>query len=103
MSLAPRSDACTTPASRSASAIAADPAVRAHASAMTIPTTSRIPKPRTIGTGESSSTRKPVAVASAAVAIVGALTDAARAIAGPAAVPDCVRRASSARDWNWIA
>ena len=50
---------------------AAKPAVSAHASAITMPTTSSAPNPRTIGTGESSSTRKPTAVASPALAIVG--------------------------------
>jgi len=76
-----------------------------QASAIAIPTSSRIPKSRTIGTGESWSTRKPAAVASAAVAIVGAPVAAARAIARSAGIqaPAWARRASSARDWNWIA
>ena len=58
------------PAARSA-ASAAKPAHSAQASASTMPTTSSRPKPRTIGTGERSSTRKPVAVATPAVRIVG--------------------------------
>ena len=43
-----------------------------------MPATSSAPKPRTIGTGDSSSTRKPTPVASAAVAITGTATRAAR-------------------------
>ena len=46
-----------------------------------MPTTSSTPKPRTIGTGDSSSTRNPAPVASAAVAMNG----------------------SGVRDWYWIA
>ena len=42
-----------------------------------MPTISSTPKPRTIGTGESSRARNPAAVASAAVAIVGAAAAAA--------------------------
>jgi len=50
---------------------AAKPAHRAHNSATAMPATSRAPKPRTIGTGDRSSTRKPTAVATPAVRIVG--------------------------------
>ena len=42
-----------------ASASAAVPSVSAHTSATAMPATSSRPKPRTIGTGESASTRKP--------------------------------------------
>ena len=49
---------------------AAVPALIARKNAIAMPATSRIPKPRTIGTGDSSSTRKPTPVASAAVPIV---------------------------------
>ncbi len=66
---------------RRASTSAAEPAVSAQTRATPIPTTSSRPKPWTIGTGESSRTRKPVAVASAAVAIVGAARPAAWATA----------------------
>ena len=67
-----------------------------------MPSTSSAPKPRTIGTGESSSTRKPTAVATPAVRIVGppaaaAAAAAARAVVRPRAY------ASSKRAWNWIA
>ena len=82
--------------------MAAKPAVSAQANASTIPITSRRPKPRTIGTGERSSTRKPVAVAAPAVAIVGAPSAAAR-VAAPAASPPGRARSSLNRDWNWIA
>ena len=54
-----------------ASDSAANPAVIAHANASPTPTTSSRPKPRTIGTGEMPSTRKPAAVAPQAVAIDG--------------------------------
>ena len=60
---------------------AAKPAVRAQASAMAMPSTSRPPKPRTIGTGDESSNRKPTPVARPAVAIVGPPTAAARSTA----------------------
>ncbi len=56
----------------------------AHSRETAIPTTSSRPKPRTIGTGDSWSTRKPTPVASAAVAIVGPPVAAARAIASRA-------------------
>ena len=58
-----------------------------------MPTTSSAPNPRTIGTGESWSTRKPTAVASAAVAIVGIASRAASGASPPA---------SSTRAWYWI-
>ena len=72
------------------------PPVSASANAIATPSTSSTPKPRTIGTGESSSTRKPAAVASAAVPIVGAATRAART--APRAVGG-----SAIRAWYWIA
>ena len=59
-----------------------------------MPTTSSAPNPRTIGTGESCSTRKPTPVASAAVAIVGPARRTARSASPPS---------SSTRAWNWIA
>ena len=67
-----------------------------------MPATSSTPNPRTIGTGESSSTRKPTAVASPAVAIVGTDVRAVRTAASPvpAAPP---RSSSSTRAWYWIA
>ena len=67
-----------------------------------MPTTTRAPKPRTIGTGDSSSTRKPTAVARPAVAIVGPPAAAALAAASrsSSAFP---RLSSSWRAWNWIA
>ena len=85
----------------------AEPAVSAHRKATAMPATSSRPKPRTIGTGESSSTRKPVAVASAAVAIAGAELAAAWPTArdaeiGPAPSRSASRRASWARAWNWM-
>ncbi len=58
-----------------------------------MPATSRTPKLRTIGTGDSSSTRKPTPVASAAVAMVGTAMRAVRS-ASPS---------SSTRAWYWIA
>ncbi len=64
-----------------------------------MPSTSRAPKPRTIGTGESRSTRKPTAVATPALMMVGPPARAA-STAGSAA-PFSV--ASSNRAWNWIA
>ena len=76
-SAAPRTDAPTTPKSRSPRASAAEPAVSAHRNATAMPATSSRPNPRTIGTGDSSSTRKPVPVASAAVPIAGAALAAA--------------------------
>ena len=68
-----------------------------------MPATSNSPNPWTIGTGDSSSTRNPVAVASAAVAIVGAARLVARATAAwaPPAPPSCTQ-ASWARAWNWM-
>jgi hypothetical protein len=64
-----------------------------------MPSTSSRPNPRTIGTGESSSTRNPVAVATPAVKIVGppATTAATAGSGSPRA------SASSKRAWNWIA
>ncbi len=72
------------------------PALSANASESATPTTSSAPKSRTIGTGESSSTRKPTAVASAAVAIVGAAVRAARTGGPPGG-------SSLARACHWIA
>ena len=66
-----------------------------------MPTTSSTPKPRTIGTGDSSSTRKPTAVASPAVAIVG--TAGARRRAAASAVAARRASSSSTRAWYWIA
>ena len=74
---APRSERASPP-SRGRSDSAAVPAVSASAKAIAMPATSSAPNPRTIGTGESSSTRKPTPVASAAVAITGTATRAAR-------------------------
>ena len=80
---------------------AAKPAQTAQASANPMPTTSSAPKPRTIGTGDSSSTRKPTAVATPAVRIVG--PPAAAAAAAAAARGSATRaRCSSKRAWNWI-
>ena len=93
------SDAVRSPRKRTS---AAKPAVTAHASASTMPSTTSAPKPRTIGTGESSSTRKPTAVASPAVAIVGPPAAAARAAASRSS-PLPSPRSSSCRAWNWIA
>ena len=66
-------------------ASAAVPALSARKNAIAMPTTSSTPKPRTIGTGESSSTRKPTPVASAAVAIVGTAMRAVAHRASPSA------------------
>ena len=65
----------------------------ANTKAKAIPITSRRPNPRTIGTGESSSTRNPTAVASAAVAMVGTPVRAARS-GSPS---------SSTLAWYWMA
>ena len=89
------------PGGRARSVIAAKPAVSAQAKARTIPITSRAPNPRTIGIGDSSSTRKPAAVARPAAAMVGAPSAAARGAACSGEAPS--RRDSSKRDWNWIA
>ena len=79
----------------------ARPAVAAQPSASAIPTITVIAKPCTIGTGESRSTRKPAAVASAAPATRGPpRTAAARAAASGAFGSP---RASSKRAWSWIA
>ena len=67
---APRSERASPP-SRGRSDSAAVPAVSASAKAMAMPATSSAPNPRTIGTGDSSRTRKPTPVASAAVAMTG--------------------------------
>ena len=82
---------------------AAKPAVSAQASATKMPITSNAPNPRTIGTGESSSTRKPTAVERPAVAIVGppALAAAAALAAGPGGTA-AVLSTSSKRAWNWM-
>ena len=80
------------------------PSVIAVASAMKMPPTSSRPKPRTIGTGETPSTRKPAAVAAAAIATAGApvratwataATTSARVARGPAR--------SSIRACSWMA
>ena len=68
---------------------------------MTIPTTRRIPNERTIGTGESSRTRNPAAVAEHAVAITGPPRAAASAAAR--AGDDPRARASAKRACSWIA
>ena len=60
-----------------ATASAAAPTVSAHASATARPTTSSTPKPRTIGTGESSSTRIAAELEAPPATIVGAPTVAA--------------------------
>ncbi len=70
------------------------PALSARKNAIAMPATSRIPKPRTIGTGDSSRTRKPTPVAKPAVAIVGTAVRAVRS-ASPSS--------SSTRAWYWIA
>ena len=57
---------------------AAKPAVRATTKASAMPSTSTPPKPRTIGTGDRSSTRKPTLVARPALAMVGPPSAAAR-------------------------
>ena len=62
--------------------------------------TSSRPKPRTIGTGESSSTRKPTAVAIPALAIVGPPAPAASGAASRGGFPSALN--SSKREWNWI-
>jgi hypothetical protein len=82
------------PRRRAAAASAAVPALSARKNAIAMPTTSSTPKPRTIGTGDSSSTRKPTLVASAAVAIVGTAVRAVRRASPPS---------SSTRAWYWIA
>ena len=63
-----------------------------------MPATSSTPKPRTIGTGESSSTRKPAAVAVAAITIVGAPRAATRRTPSSSGGPS-----SWIRVWSWIA
>jgi hypothetical protein len=65
------------------------------------PANRRTPKPRTIGVGESRSTRKPAAVAKQAVAIVGPERFAAVLAASAPEAP--VASTSSRRAWNWIA
>ena len=78
-----------------------------HSNAITIPTTSSTPKPRTIGTGESVSTSIAAALAAAAVAIVGAPTRAAARTAARrrSEIDPAVADAwpPPTRDWNWIA
>ena len=76
---------------RAAAASAATPSVSAQPSASAMPATSSSPKPRTIGTGESARTRKPAAVAAAAVATVGAPRCAVRATAASMPVPGRLR------------
>ena len=78
------------------------PRVIAQAKASTIPATSTSPKPWTIGTGESSRTRKPTAVAMAAVRIVGAAIAPTRAAVATGSVPSRAR-ISSQRDCSWMA
>ena len=85
--------------SRAGHACAATPSVSAHSSASAMPTTSSSPKPRTIGTGESASTRKPAAVAQAAITIVGAPSRATRPTASASGSSSC----SCSRDCSWIA
>ena len=74
-------------------ASSAKPAVSVTANASTMPTTSRAPNARTIGTGDSSRTRNPAAVAAPAVAITGP----------PASAPPPRAPSARNRDWNWIA
>ena len=81
---------------------AAKPAVRAHRNASAMPATSRTPNPRTMGTGESSSTRKPTAVAIPAVAMVGPPAAAARTAACRGS-PSAPGLSSSQRECSWIA
>ena len=66
-----------------------------------MPATSRIPKPRTIGTGENASTAKPAAVAAAAIATAGAPSSAARraAAATPSRTPSPCSPAMRACSW----
>ncbi len=63
------------------------PSVSEHPSATAIPSTSRPPKPRTIGTGEKASTAKPPAVAVAATTIAGAPRRAVRSTASGSEPP----------------
>jgi len=76
--------------------------VSAQPKASAIPITRSSPKPRTIGTGDSRSTRKPAPVARQAVAMVGPPRAAARGAASRAVKPSS-RITSSWREWNWIA
>jgi hypothetical protein len=89
-------------ASRSSPPSTAKPAVSVSANASTIPITSRIPNDLTIGTGDSSRTRKPAAVAAPAVAITGPPARAACA-ARSAWSPPASGAVSLNLDWNWIA
>ena len=73
----------------------------ARQKAIATPTTSRMPKPRTIGIGESKRTQKPATVASAAVAITGPPRAAASTAARAGELP--VSICSPNRAWNWIA
>ena len=68
-----------------------------------MPSTRSSPKPRTIGTGDSSRIRKPTAVARPAVAIVGPPAPAAASAASSGSGRGLRPRASSKRAWNWIA
>ena len=65
-----------------------------------MPMISATPKPRTIGIGERSRMRKPVAVARPAVAMIGAPADAAITARSIGSAPE---EASSKRAWNWMA
>jgi hypothetical protein len=80
---------------------AANPAVITRMKARRTPAKRRTPKPRTIGVGESRSTRKPAAVARHAVAMVGPARFAAVLAADSPEAP--VDSTSSRRAWNWIA
>ena len=90
-----------TPLTRST--IAAVPALSAQASAIAMPTINNSPKPRTIGTGESSRATNPAAVASAAVAIVGAAAIVALATRSAGPSPAWTPSVSCARAWNCTA
>ena len=79
----------------------ANPVLTARRNASATPTTSSSPNPRTIGIGDSSSTRKPAAVARQAVAIIGPPRTAASTAARGGDAP--ARVASTKRAWNWIA
>ena len=83
---------------------AAKPAHSAQPSASTMPSTSSAPKPRTMGTGDRRSTRKPVAVARPAVRIVGPPATAAATAGSSSSRPLAARETASLYlAWNWIA
>ena len=77
------------------------PAVAAQASPSTMPTITVTANPCTIGTGESSSTRNPAAVARPAPATIGPPRTAAACAAAPGRSRSA--RDSSKRAWSWIA